>query len=106
MSLYTPRISAPHLESFSNRTVRIIGKVVQLRGDTAVIDAGGQVECLLSRDCHLQVQNAVEIVGKVHSDLKVKVLNSTDFGAGIDMGAVDAVVDATHRYKEIFYADD
>jgi len=54
----------------------------------------------------------------------VRVLNSTDFGidfgmfcirldcenmipnAGLDFAAAEAVVEATHRYKEIFYGDD
>lgn len=45
----TPRINASLLEQFSNRTVRILGKVIDLRGDTAVVDAGGQITVLLSR---------------------------------------------------------
>ncbi len=28
------------------------------------------------------------------------------YGGVLDFAAVDAVVDATHRYKEIFYGDD
>lgn len=61
----------------------------------------------------------------VQNDLSVKVLASTDFGpessigksgfqddwkrerlideVPLDFDAVDAVVDATHRYHEIFY---
>lgn len=64
-------------------------------------------------------------MGKVQSDLSVKVYQATDFGSNIgkledlgtllcfrrlanillviDFTAVEAVVDATHRYKEIFY---
>jgi replication factor A3 len=66
----------------------------------------------------------VEVVGKVQSDLSVKVYQATDFGSDMgtvasskqhglggvantlrksDYNAVEAVVDATHRYKEIFY---
>ena len=39
----TPRILAEHLDSFVGRTVIIVGKVLQLRGNYAVIDAEGQV---------------------------------------------------------------
>jgi len=39
----------------------------------------------------------------VQQDLSVKVLQATDFGGNMDYAAADAVVDATHRYKEIFY---
>ena len=45
----TPRITAEFLETFQNKTVRILGKVVALRGETATIDAGGQVNVLLNR---------------------------------------------------------
>jgi hypothetical protein len=45
----TPRILAPHLNNFQHRIVRMLGKVVQLRGDTAVIDAGGNVDVILNR---------------------------------------------------------
>jgi len=51
------------------------------------------------------VGNAVEVVGKVNQDLSVKVLRATDLGRDVDFTAISAVVDATHRYKEIFYAE-
>lgn len=70
------------------------------------------------------MNHAVEIIGRVQNDLTVKVLNSTDFGndfgrstlfltpiimrilTRLDFSAAESVVDATHRYKEIFYGDD
>ena len=45
----TPRISAAYLETFQGQTVRVLGKVVQLRGDHATIDAGGQMGVILNR---------------------------------------------------------
>lgn len=45
----TPRINAQYLESFAHQTVRILGKVTQLRGDHAIIDAGGTVTAILNR---------------------------------------------------------
>ncbi|KAF6231473.1 hypothetical protein HO173_010225 [Letharia columbiana] len=99
----TPRVNAKYLDSFTNQTVRILGKVVSLRGETATIDANGTINVQLNRDAHLQLNNAVEVVGKVQQDLSVKVFQATDFGSNIDFNAVEAVVDATHRYKEIFY---
>lgn len=76
----------------------------------------------------------MEIVGKVNRDLSVRVLKATDMGRDgkcwvsflgcevfgdvdeylkteadllctVDFASVSAVVDATHRYKEIFYSD-
>ncbi|KAA8568007.1 hypothetical protein EYC84_008432 [Monilinia fructicola] len=63
------------------------------------------VTLLLNRDSHLQVGNAIEIVGKVNQDLSVKVLKATDFGTNFDFAAMNALVDANHRYKEIWYND-
>lgn len=45
----TPRISAPYLDSYVGRNVVIVGKVVQLRGDEAIIDADGNVTAHLNR---------------------------------------------------------
>ncbi len=45
----TPRLTAPYLSHFPSQTVRLIGKVVQLRGETAVVDAGGEINVLLNR---------------------------------------------------------
>ncbi|PSS13139.1 hypothetical protein M430DRAFT_105547 [Amorphotheca resinae ATCC 22711] len=101
----TPRITSQYLDAFTGKTVIITGKVTQTRGDTALIDSEGVVTVLLNRDSHLKPGNAVEIVGKVNQDLTVKVLMATDMGTNLDYAAVNAVVDATHRYKEIFYTE-
>ena len=52
MSEATPRITAPYLENFSHQTVRILGKVRQLRGEQATIDAGGSISVFLNRVSH------------------------------------------------------
>ncbi len=49
MAEITPRINALYLESFTGQTVRLVGKVQQLRGESAVVDAGGRVDVLLNR---------------------------------------------------------
>ena len=45
----TPRVTMPLLENFQHRTVRILGRVTQLRGEQAAIDAGGQITLHLNR---------------------------------------------------------
>jgi replication factor A3 len=46
----TPRINASYLETFANgQTIRIVGKVTQLRGDQATIDANGPIIIHLNR---------------------------------------------------------
>ena len=49
MSEQTPRISAQYLEQFTHQTIRILGKVTQLRGETATIDSNGEVVVHLNR---------------------------------------------------------
>lgn len=48
-AIATPRINASYLDSFTNKTVRLIGKVTQLRGETALIDSKGTVTAQLNR---------------------------------------------------------
>lgn len=45
----TPRATAPYLESYVGRNVTVVGKVAQLRGDQAVIDADGSITAHLNR---------------------------------------------------------
>ena len=45
----TPRVNAKYLDSFTNQTVRILGRVVSLRGETATIDANGSINVHLNR---------------------------------------------------------
>lgn len=75
MSFQTPRVLPSHLHAFhpssagprSTRTVRLLGTVSALRGDTATITCGnhGDVTLILKPDSHLQMGKLVEIVGKV-----------------------------------------
>ncbi|RAK99485.1 putative ssDNA binding protein Ssb3 [Aspergillus ibericus CBS 121593] len=124
MSLQTPRILPSHLHAFhssststntsgprSSHTVRILGTVTALRGDTATITCGnhGDVTLILKPDSHLQMGKLVEIVGKV-ADLEgggvgIRVLGSMDWGnpADCDYRIYEQVVNATHRLKPIFY---
>ncbi|KAI9816784.1 MAG: hypothetical protein M1827_001429 [Pycnora praestabilis] len=83
MSEVTPRVNAHYLETFQGQTVRILGKVTQLRGEQATVDAGGNITVILNRDSHLALNNAIEIIGKVNQDLSIKVLSATDFGTNI-----------------------
>ncbi|KAI2621694.1 replication factor A protein 3-domain-containing protein [Hypoxylon sp. NC1633] len=102
----TPRISAALVDSFVGHNVMIVGKVVQLRGDTAFLEADGQVQANLNRDCHLMVGNGAQIIGKVNPDLTIKVLNAIDLGNNVDFQLCQNVVDVTHQFKDIFVYPD
>ncbi|KAI8964043.1 hypothetical protein F5Y11DRAFT_345955 [Daldinia sp. FL1419] len=82
-STSTPRISAALMDSYIGHNVIIVGKVAQLRGDIAFIEADGQVQANLTRDCHLMVGNGAQVIGKVNPDLTIKVLNAVDLGPDI-----------------------
>ncbi|KAJ9199686.1 hypothetical protein DTO166G4_5587 [Paecilomyces variotii] len=119
MSLQTPRVLPAHIHAFhpssgnrSLQTVRILGTVTALHGSTATLTCGnnGDVTLLLKLDSHLQMGRLVEVVGKVAEleggqGLGLRVLASTDWGnpADCDYKIYEQAVEATHRFKEIFY---
>ncbi|KAI1639713.1 replication factor A protein 3 [Biscogniauxia mediterranea] len=102
----TPRISAAMVDAFVGQNVMVVGKVVQLRGDTAAIDAGGQVTAILNRESHLMAGNGAQIIGKVNPDLTIKVYNALDLGSNVDYQLCQSVVEVTHQYKDLFVQAD
>lgn len=103
----TPRVSCPYLNSYVGRNVLVVGKVVQVRGDSAVLDADGHITVNLNKvrletrwcptlilptappltfwqDARLVGGNAAQVVGKVMPDLSIKVLSAQDLG--VDVG--------------------
>jgi len=122
MSLQTPRVLPSHLHAFhpsaskpsstTTHTVRLLGTVSALRGETASITCGthGDVTLLLKPDSHLQMGKLVEVVGKVvdlegGQGLGLRVLGTVDWGnpANCDYKIYECLVEATHRNKSIFY---
>lgn len=103
--LSTPRITAPYLDSFVGRHVIVVGKVTQLRGEQATLDAEGTITVILNRESHLANDNAAQVIGKVNPDLSIKVLSAKDLGPNVDLRLYSAVVDATHRHKSIFISE-
>ncbi|KAI5924686.1 replication factor A protein 3-domain-containing protein [Camillea tinctor] len=98
----TPRISAAMIDAFVGQNVMVVGKVVQLRGDSAAIDAGGQITAILNRESHLMAGNGAQIIGKVNPDLTIKVYNALDLGNNVDYQLCQSVVEVTHQYKDLF----
>ncbi|KAK6516773.1 hypothetical protein TWF506_006662 [Arthrobotrys conoides] len=104
MSDQTPRVNASYVSNFTGQTVRIAGKVIQIHGGSATIDAQGTVAIHLDAGTHIKtVGNVVEVIGKVNNDQSIKELFSSDFGPNVDLSAIEAVVQATHTYRDIFY---
>ncbi|KND86714.1 hypothetical protein TOPH_08654 [Tolypocladium ophioglossoides CBS 100239] len=143
--LSSPRITAPYLDSFVGRLVTIVGKVTQLRGDQATLDADGAVTVVLNRvsasatwppprhaaltRCagraldqrqrrpdHRQgepgsVHQGAEFSGPGRWSGYVASWCTPDCAAGspadvvADFGLCAAVVEATHRHKDVFITD-
>ncbi|KAG9252880.1 replication factor A protein 3 [Emericellopsis atlantica] len=97
-----PRVTARLLDNFIGRHVRIVGQVIELRGDQAVINSDGAVTILLNRDAHLSQNGGAQIIGKVNPDLSIKALNSVNLGDNVDYKLYGMVVEVTHKFPQIF----
>ena len=53
------------------------------------------------QDAHLQLNNAVELVGKVQQDLSIKVFQATDFGSSIGALIPTFLYSGQDRYRKI-----
>jgi replication factor A3 len=59
----TPRVNSHYLDSFTNQTVRLVGKVVQLRGEKAIIFSQGHVTAHLNRvGCSFYILSFLQFV--------------------------------------------
>ncbi|KAI1818121.1 replication factor A protein 3 [Poronia punctata] len=101
----TPRISADLLDSYVGQNVIVVGKVVQLRGESAILEANGQVNAILNRESHLMAGNGAQIIGRVNPDMSIKVYNAIDLGSNVDYQVCQRVVEVTHQCKELFMYD-
>ncbi|KAL2157203.1 hypothetical protein VTH06DRAFT_6339 [Thermothelomyces fergusii] len=100
-----PRVTCAYLNSYVGRNVTIVGKVIQLRGEDAIIDSDGNITAHLNRDAHLLAGNGAQIIGKVNPDLSIKVLSSLDLGTGVDYNLANTVVEISHQHRDIFAYD-
>ncbi|KAK3685984.1 replication factor A protein 3 [Podospora appendiculata] len=98
----TPRITCGYLDTYVGKNVMVVGKVLQLRGEEAVIDADGNITVHLNRDSHIMVNSGVQVIGKVNPDLSIKAFSSLDLGTGIDYNLANTVVEVAHQHKSIF----
>ena len=121
-NLSTPRILPKNLESFGPSSgygaVRMLGTITAIHGSQATLTTadGDTVTLVMNRDSHLKPQSIFDVVGKVSNleggaGLGLKVLSATEWprspdGKPVDLKVYEAVVEANHKYKSIFYAND
>ncbi|KAK0728268.1 replication factor A protein 3 [Lasiosphaeria miniovina] len=101
----TARVICSYLDSYVGKNVIVVGKVVQIRGDEAVIDADGNITAHLNRGSHLAAGNGAQLIGKVNPDLSVKVLSSLDLGNNVDFSLANLVAKVSHQNKDLFIYD-
>ncbi|KAK4151315.1 replication factor A protein 3 [Chaetomidium leptoderma] len=101
-AIANPRITCAYLNSYVGKNVIVVGKVTQLRGEEALIDADGNITAHLNREAHLLVGNGVQVIGKVNPDLSIKVLTSMDLGTGVDYNLANSVVEISHQHRSLF----
>ncbi|ODQ64503.1 replication factor A protein 3 [Nadsonia fulvescens var. elongata DSM 6958] len=106
-SAVTPRINRPLLESFTGKSVRVIGLVKSGRNsqDLAVIsDASGDMEIdLMVIKSDVVVGRYYEFIAKVQDNLTLRILDAIDFGDNIDLNVVDSLVSISAKHKTLFY---
>ncbi|POY73315.1 hypothetical protein BMF94_3650 [Rhodotorula taiwanensis] len=100
----TTRVNGSVLANCSQgQVVRLIGKVVSLDTDQAILEAsdGVQVTVKLTQDSVLS-DTFVEVIGKVVDTTVISELTSQNMGENIDMALADKVVDLAQRYPAVF----
>lgn len=87
------------------RDVRLVGKVRNLRGDSAIVESsdGGQIEVKLPSTTNI-VDTYVEIVGSAIDSGTIKYKACANFGAELDLKLVNEAIELMHdpRFKDAF----
>ncbi|KDE07463.1 hypothetical protein MVLG_02327 [Microbotryum lychnidis-dioicae p1A1 Lamole] len=100
----TPRVNSVGLSQMgAGKVVRVVGKVISLDGDYAVLELsdGGQVRVKLSRSANL-ADTYVEVIGKIDGEGSMSELSSCNMGASIDMPLLEKVTELWAQYPNIF----
>ncbi|KAK3398992.1 replication factor A protein 3 [Sordaria brevicollis] len=100
-----PRVTCAYLNQYVGKNVTVVGKVVQLLGEQATIDADGIITAFLNREAHLSANSGVQLIGKVNEDFSIRALSAIDLGPGVDYNLANAVVEVAHRFKPIFISE-
>ncbi|CEP08932.1 hypothetical protein [Parasitella parasitica] len=77
----TPRINSSLREKYIGQTVRVIGKLVSLSGDTAVLEStdNGQILVHVNGESRWGT-DYIEVIGQVEPDFTLKEFKTTNLG--------------------------
>ncbi|KZT25695.1 replication factor A protein 3 [Neolentinus lepideus HHB14362 ss-1] len=88
------RVNGKRLAEYVGRTVRLVCKVLQFKGDSALVETSDkmQVEVRLSKDARV-TDTYVEVVGKVNDATTVTMMACINMGSDLDMELVDFTIE-------------
>ncbi|KAJ3281483.1 hypothetical protein HK104_011447 [Borealophlyctis nickersoniae] len=98
------RVNSSHLSEYRGKTVRLVGKVLQIHGTQAIVEAcdEGQVTVHLSPAGVLSPGATVEVIGKVDDDLSVVEMTSVSFSDVYDRAAYNKMVLLAKEHPDTF----
>ncbi|RKP15178.1 replication factor A protein 3 [Piptocephalis cylindrospora] len=100
----TPRVSSAQLATNAGSTVRLVGKVLQHTGDSALVEAcdHGQVPVQLTPGSAWG-SKYVEVIGRVSDDgTGLQELNTLNLGDSFDMDSYAQLLHLIPKFPELF----
>ncbi|KAI9139956.1 replication factor A protein 3 [Paraphysoderma sedebokerense] len=100
----TPFVNTALLSQFTNRTVRIVGRLIEANPTNAKFESSDQGQFTVDLQPGSQFEDGFyEFVGQVKPDMSIQELSHTPFGHNFDMENHNALVKFTHRLSELYY---
>ncbi|KAI7901782.1 replication factor A protein 3 [Cokeromyces recurvatus] len=99
----TPRINSSLREKYVGKTIRLIGKLHSLSGNTAVLTStdNGQVLVKLNGESQWGT-DYVEVIGLIEPDFTLREFKTTNLGNSFDLELANKVVEYGQKCPEIF----
>ncbi|KAJ1967036.1 hypothetical protein H4R35_006829 [Dimargaris xerosporica] len=99
----TPRVNSGMLPQYTNTSVRLVGKVLQVQGTKAVLEASdhGKVTIDLMPANNFGTQY-VEVIGLVQDGRSIQEYSSCNLGDTFDLGNYNKLVELSQKYQDLF----
>ncbi|PWZ01171.1 replication factor A protein 3 [Testicularia cyperi] len=102
-----PMVNSSMLPQFRGQTVRVVGKVHKLTGQTLLLQTSdlGTVEVALNPDSEISGSQFVEVTGKVSDSSdsdQIREFTTVNIGDDVDMTLVENVVQISTAFPALF----
>ncbi|KAJ1020426.1 hypothetical protein NDA13_005744 [Ustilago tritici] len=105
----TPMINSSMLSQYTGQTVRLVGRVKKITGNTLLLETSdlGNVEVALNPDSDISGSTFVEATGKVSEAAggegwQVREFTTVDCGDNVDLSLVENVVQISAAFPALF----